>query len=575
MAAYNGVNGHTMTESPLLREILHEEWGFDGVVMSDWFATRSTEAGRERRRSTSSCPAPRARGATRSWRPSAPGEVDEATIDDKVLRILRLAARVGALEGTDAGARARATTTPRWRPSCGARPPRGFVLVRNEAALLPLDRRRSSGASPCSGPTRRSRARSAAAARRCSRPTRCPRSRASATALDVGRVERRRRRARAARACPVATGGPACEVRFLAEDGTVLGTEQRPGAAFNWMGGFGPTCRPTGSRGSRSTPPCAPTSRAPTRSAARASAACRSPSTARRSSTSELELAPGADLVEALMTPAAERAPGRARGRRGGRRRARLRGRLGGPATSTSAARSSSSTSSRRTRVTTRGSSTRSRWPATPTSRSSWSAPPRRSRARASTGRRSRCPAVRTSSCGASPRPTRARSSSSTRVRRSCCRGPTRSPPCCSPGSPGRSSATRSPTCCWASPSPAAGCRPPGRASEDGLPSTQPVDGVLSYDEGLLVGYRDSPSATPAYPFGHGLGYTTWEYGRSSARPARRGRGRRGRDHRRATPVTAAAARSSRCTPARTAASSGRRAGSPASRRSTPSRARS
>src|SRR5215216_6228240 len=43
MAAYNGVNGHTMTESPLLREILREEWAFDGVVMSDWYATRSTE----------------------------------------------------------------------------------------------------------------------------------------------------------------------------------------------------------------------------------------------------------------------------------------------------------------------------------------------------------------------------------------------------------------------------------------------------------------------------------------------------------------------------------------------------
>src|SRR3954449_4716875 len=43
MAAYNGVNGHTMTESPLLRDVLKDEWGFDGVVMSDWYAARSTE----------------------------------------------------------------------------------------------------------------------------------------------------------------------------------------------------------------------------------------------------------------------------------------------------------------------------------------------------------------------------------------------------------------------------------------------------------------------------------------------------------------------------------------------------
>src|SRR6185436_5927913 len=35
MAAYNSVNGTTMTEHPMLRDILHDEWGFDGLVMSD------------------------------------------------------------------------------------------------------------------------------------------------------------------------------------------------------------------------------------------------------------------------------------------------------------------------------------------------------------------------------------------------------------------------------------------------------------------------------------------------------------------------------------------------------------
>jgi beta-glucosidase len=44
MAAYNGINGSPMTQSPLLRDILHREWGYDGLVMSDWTATRTTEA---------------------------------------------------------------------------------------------------------------------------------------------------------------------------------------------------------------------------------------------------------------------------------------------------------------------------------------------------------------------------------------------------------------------------------------------------------------------------------------------------------------------------------------------------
>ncbi|MGA8720558.1 MAG: glycoside hydrolase family 3 C-terminal domain-containing protein, partial [Solirubrobacteraceae bacterium] len=48
-------------------------------------------------------------------------------------------------------------------------------------------------------------------------------------------------------------------------------------------------------------------------------------------------------------------------------------------------------------------------------------------------------------------------------------------------------------------------------ASEAGLPSTRPIDGVLRYDEGLSVGYRDGGRDT-LFPFGHGLGYSSWEY---------------------------------------------------------------
>jgi beta-glucosidase len=50
--------------------------------------------------------------------------------------------------------------------------------------------------------------------------------------------------------------------------------------------------------------------------------------------------------------------------------------------------------------------------------------------------------------------------------------------------------------------------------TEEGLPSTQPDDGVLAYDEGLFIGYRayDRDGREPRYPFGHGLGYTSWEY---------------------------------------------------------------
>jgi beta-glucosidase len=51
-------------------------------------------------------------------------------------------------------------------------------------------------------------------------------------------------------------------------------------------------------------------------------------------------------------------------------------------------------------------------------------------------------------------------------------------------------------------------------ASEAGLPSAQPDDGVLGYTEGLFIGYRafDRDGREPLFPFGHGHGYTTWSY---------------------------------------------------------------
>jgi beta-glucosidase-like glycosyl hydrolase len=44
MAACNAINGSTTTESPTLAEILQQEWGYDGVVISDWGAARSLAA---------------------------------------------------------------------------------------------------------------------------------------------------------------------------------------------------------------------------------------------------------------------------------------------------------------------------------------------------------------------------------------------------------------------------------------------------------------------------------------------------------------------------------------------------
>ncbi|MDR1824693.1 MAG: glycoside hydrolase family 3 C-terminal domain-containing protein [Bifidobacteriaceae bacterium] len=95
MSSYNSVDGVTMTENTLLTDPLRTQWGYDGVVVSDWTAVRSLDAARADQDLAMPGPAP-------AWSDTLlaavkAGQVPEALIDTKVLRLLRLAQRVGAL----------------------------------------------------------------------------------------------------------------------------------------------------------------------------------------------------------------------------------------------------------------------------------------------------------------------------------------------------------------------------------------------------------------------------------------------------------------------------------------------
>ncbi|MEU1204688.1 glycoside hydrolase family 3 C-terminal domain-containing protein [Nocardia sp. NPDC005825] len=98
MAAYNSVNGTTMTENDLLDEPLKGEWGFDGVVVSDWTAVRSTQGAAKG--NDLAMPGPWELWGAPLEQAVREGQVPESAIDEKVRRILRFAERVGALNGT-------------------------------------------------------------------------------------------------------------------------------------------------------------------------------------------------------------------------------------------------------------------------------------------------------------------------------------------------------------------------------------------------------------------------------------------------------------------------------------------
>jgi beta-glucosidase len=96
MAAYNDVNGVAATEHDhVINGIVKGEWGYPGLVMSDWFATKTA--------------GPAANGGLDLVMPGpmgpwgealvaavTSGEVDESVVDDHLRRLLVLAGHVGA-----------------------------------------------------------------------------------------------------------------------------------------------------------------------------------------------------------------------------------------------------------------------------------------------------------------------------------------------------------------------------------------------------------------------------------------------------------------------------------------------
>ncbi len=97
MVAYNRVNGiHCSRNAALNNVILREEWGWDGVLMSDWHATHDTvddiNAGLDLE-----MPGPPRFFGKHLAGAVLDGRVDEETLNCAAVRVLTLAGRVGAL----------------------------------------------------------------------------------------------------------------------------------------------------------------------------------------------------------------------------------------------------------------------------------------------------------------------------------------------------------------------------------------------------------------------------------------------------------------------------------------------
>jgi beta-glucosidase len=138
MDSYNQINGIHATQNDLLNDkILKGEWGFNGVLMSDWDATYDG-VGAANNGLDLEMPSPKFMNAKNLMPAVKSGQVQESTIDDKILRLLRTELRYGFTDRPQFDAKY-STYSVANRAVALQGALESITLLKNEGNLLPLD----------------------------------------------------------------------------------------------------------------------------------------------------------------------------------------------------------------------------------------------------------------------------------------------------------------------------------------------------------------------------------------------------------------------------------------------------
>jgi beta-glucosidase len=138
MNSYNLINGVHATQNEFLNlKILKGEWGFKGILMSDWVATYDGAAAANNGLDLE-MPSPRFMNAKTLLAAVKEGSVKESTIDDKVQRLLRTMLRYGFLDRPQFDP-ADSTYSVADRAVAMDAARESLTLLKNDGRLLPLD----------------------------------------------------------------------------------------------------------------------------------------------------------------------------------------------------------------------------------------------------------------------------------------------------------------------------------------------------------------------------------------------------------------------------------------------------
>ena len=138
MDSYNLINGPHATQNEFLNlKVLKGEWGFKGVLMSDWDATYDGVAAANNGLDLE-MPSPRFMNAKTLLAAVKSGAVKESTIDDKVLRLFRVMYRYGFLDRPQFESTS-TTYSVAGRAVALKGALESITLLKNENQTLPLD----------------------------------------------------------------------------------------------------------------------------------------------------------------------------------------------------------------------------------------------------------------------------------------------------------------------------------------------------------------------------------------------------------------------------------------------------
>lgn len=143
MGAYNLLNGeHCCTSKSLLNEVLRKDWGFDGLVVSDWGGVHDTALAAESALDVEMDVTYDFDGhhlAQPLLQKVQSGEIPKAWIDEKIRNILRLMLRLKMIGPTAPQRKTGAYNTPQHRQAALEVAEESIILLKNEDGLLPLD----------------------------------------------------------------------------------------------------------------------------------------------------------------------------------------------------------------------------------------------------------------------------------------------------------------------------------------------------------------------------------------------------------------------------------------------------